>query len=53
MDKIKSYKQTFAVSLTATIILMLFITAYYTQVNPPRNFYPQEIPDYQGEDFSS
>ncbi len=53
MEKTKRYKQLFSAFIAITLVVMLFIGVYYALQNQPRNLYPEEIRDYQGEDLSS
>ena len=53
MEKTKRYKQLFSAFVAITLVVMLFIGVYYALQNQPRNLYPEEIRDYQGEDLSS
>lgn len=54
MEKVKNYKQIIAYSFAIMFLVLLVASIFYFQQNPPpKQLYPGEVQDYQGENLSS
>ena len=52
MEKPKRLSKVISAFLIVMLVALLVLTIYYAQ-NPPKNLYPGEVRDYQGENLSS
>jgi DMSO/TMAO reductase YedYZ molybdopterin-dependent catalytic subunit len=53
MENSKRFRQLIAASFAIMFIVLLIVGIYYAEQNNPKNLYPSEIRDYEGQNLSS